>query len=535
MSMMLVLALDGGKEGEYMATLLDKYDAFLNAYVRKSTSASTSKADEKAFKADDYDFGNKWSSDMKMSPEFRRELALVAPFFMKATKKKNLDRFRSWFEFENINTREPPSKADATIIRLFDNRADPKFKFVIASICADIYGDGFILKKYAGDVTKKVGKKEVIDFELPPPKGAALRNLELMDPENLSEVKYLSEKNARKGKQFKDKGIQHFFYQNKKTGVEMYIHPSRVMHFKDDQLPFSKLGISKVDMLRNIISSEKDIDIATGEILKWFSHGVHEITKEGMQPNERKEVLKQMATHPNFYANSDKWKLKIHNPTAIDPKEFYNYLILAIASVFVMPTQVLLGVQIGKVTGAETGYSDYYRDVKDKQELLDSPQVKQMYTEVFAGYKNSSGKQKEFKYNPVWNDIYVGELAESELLGKRAATIMILMGTNPPIISQEEARQMMNKGVIYLDPSKKIKAPKVVAPVINEKKDKENPIVRKPIKDSEKKPKKASSDVFQLRQEMIDKRKQQEQARLDRAIGDKVIEEQDDLFGKEEK
>ncbi|GAH07204.1 unnamed protein product, partial [marine sediment metagenome] len=231
-----------------------------------------------------------------------------------------------------------------------------KFKFVIASICADIYGDGFILKKYTNDVTKIINKEEEVDCELPPPDSAKLRNLELIDPENLKDLKYLTEKDKRKGKQFKDKGIQHFFYNNQETGKERYIHPSRIMHFKDDQLPFSKFGISKVDMLRNIINSEQDIDIATGEILKWFSHGILEMTCTGMQPNERKEILKVMENHPNFYANSDKWKLTVHNPTAIDPKEFYNYIILGIASVFVMPTQVLLGVQIGKVTGAETGY-----------------------------------------------------------------------------------------------------------------------------------------------------------------------------------
>ena len=520
--------------GDKMSTLIDKYDAFKKTYISRSSVEDAPKVDEAVFKADDFDFGNKWKSDGKMSPVLRRNLALVAPFFMKATKKKNLDRFRSWFEFESVGSRKPPSVADAKIIQLFDDRADTKFKFVIANICVDIYGDGFILKKYANDITIKGGKnKGKVDWELPPPKTAIIRNLELIDPENLKEVKYLS---GTKGKQFKDKGVQHFFYQNQKTGVEKYIHPSRVIHFKDDQLPFSKLGISKVDMLRNIISSEKDIDIATGEILKWFSHGVQEVTKTGMQPAERKEMLKVMAQHPNFFAYDDRYKLTIHNPTAIDPKEFYNYLVLCVSSVFVMPTQVLLGVQIGKVTGAETGYSDYYRDVKDKQELIDTPIVKSLYAEVLAGY------DKKFNYKPIWNDIYVGELAESELLGKRAATVQILMSTNPPVVSQAEAREMMNKGVIYLDPSKKPKAPKINNPL--PVKDKENPIVRKPIKDSEKKPKKDAGkpkansspvDMYQIRQDMIEERKKKELARIEHALGSKIIEEQDDIFGKEKK
>lgn len=242
-----------------------------------------------------------------------------------------------------------------------------------------------------------------------------------------------------------------------------------------------------------------------------------------MQPNERKEVLKTMANHPNYYAYDDRYKLQVHNPTAIDPKEFYNYIVLAIASVFVMPTQVLLGVQIGKVTGAETGYGDYYRDVKDKQELLDTPMVKQLYGELLKSYG------REFNYEPMWNDIFVGELAESELIGKRAATVQILIQSG--VIDAAEGREMMNKGKIYLDPNKKIKP--MLRNDTDNNKEKQNPIVRKPLKDKDKKPKKESVDIFQLRQAMIEKRKSLLQAEIEKKLGNQIIEEQDDLFGKE--
>lgn len=505
-------------EGNNM-TLLDRVDSFMHEYVFRSPSEK--KANIPIDKAEDYGTeSKKWKADSRLTPKRRRELALLAPFFMKACKKKNLDRFRAWFEFEHVSTHKPPSVADFKIFKIFNDRADPKIKFVIASICADIYGDGFILKKYIDDYENKDG---TIDYELPPKPSARPVNLELMNPENLTEMRYLSEKNAKKGKQFKNLGIQHYYYHNSKTGKEIFIHPDRIMHYKDDQLPFSKLGISKVDMLRNIIESEADIDIATGEILKWFSHGILEVTKVGMQPNERKEVLKTMANHPNYYAYDDRYKLQVHNPTAIDPKEFYNYIVLAIASVFVMPTQVLLGVQIGKVTGAETGYGDYYRDVKDKQELLDTPMVKQLYGELLKSYG------REFNYEPMWNDIFVGELAESELIGKRAATVQILIQSG--VIDAAEGREMMNKGKIYLDPNKKIKP--MLRNDTDNNKEKQNPIVRKPLKDKDKKPKKESVDIFQLRQAMIEKRKSLLQAEIEKKLGNQIIEEQDDLFGKE--
>jgi len=161
--------------------------------------------------------------------------------------------------------------------------------------------------------------------------------------------------------------------------------------------------------------------------------------------------------------------------------------------------------------------------VKDKQELIDTPLSKQLYKELLAGYG------REFNYEPIWNDIFVGELAEAELIGKRAATVQILIQCG--IIDASEGRQIMNKGKTYLDPDKKIE---VVKPDIPDK-EVQNPIVRKPLKDKDKKPTKESVDIYQLRQDMIEKRKTKLQAEVDKALGEEIIKEQDDLFGKEEK
>jgi hypothetical protein len=512
----------GGEEGEKdKMTLLDRLDSFKAKYYSR-TSQSEEPAEDTAFKASDYaEISRKWNADALMTMTRRRELALLAPFFMKATKKKNLDTNRAWIYYEHVHTRKPPVLPEEKIIRDFDIRANTKFKFLIAGICADIYGDGLILKKYLGDWEDRDGK---VIFNKPP-KGK-LVNLELINPEFVKEVKYFDGEGS---KQYRKKGIQHFHYVNYQSNMDVLIHPDRVIHVMDDQLPFSKLGISKVDMLRNIIISEGDIDIATGEILKWFSHGVHEMTKEGMQESDKKEILEIMAQHPNFYANSDKWKLEIHNPTAIDPKEFYNYLILGIASVFVMPTQVLLGVQIGKVTGAETGYSDYYRDVKDKQEMIYSPLLHSLYTELFQGHN------REFRYDIKWKDIYVGELAEAELMGKRAATIQILRTGEKPIISQEEGREMMNKGIIYLDPSKlppdneNTVTPGKGSPIIRD----EKPKGKEGEDKGGKKETKQSPDMQQIRVMIAAKKEKDALAKLDHELGDEIIKEQGNLFAEE--
>ena len=206
MLMIVDLAVAGGK-GENKMTLVDKFDNFMKAFVFRTPGEVEQTVDKPE------DFGTsskKWNIDKELTPKRRREIALVAPFFMKAAKKKNLDRFSSWFEFENINTRKPPSVVDSKIFQLFEARSNVRFKFVLANICVDIYGDGFLLKKYANDKKHTHGAdKGKVDFELPPQKGAKLRNLELLNPEHLKEMRYLPD--TKKGKRFKGKGVQHFY------------------------------------------------------------------------------------------------------------------------------------------------------------------------------------------------------------------------------------------------------------------------------------------------------------------------------------
>ena len=66
-------------------TLLDNIDKFMRAYVRRTVESKSN--EENAFKASDYgEDTKKWRSDKKLTPTKRREIALTAPFFMKASK-----------------------------------------------------------------------------------------------------------------------------------------------------------------------------------------------------------------------------------------------------------------------------------------------------------------------------------------------------------------------------------------------------------------------------------------------------------------
>ena len=120
-----------------------------------------------------------------------------------------------------------------------------------------------------------------------------------------------------------------------------------------------------------------------------------------------------------------------------------------------MPTHILTGIQIGKVTGAEIGTGDYVKDLKDDQELDYNPLLEHLYSMLLKAHGRSWNN-----YEIIWNPIYIDELSEADILEKRVrAAEMALNGIRGAggLIDMEEARRIFNNGQIKLDPKKKIK------------------------------------------------------------------------------
>jgi len=53
-------------------------------------------------------------------------------------------------------------------------------------------------------------------------------------------------------------------------------------------------------------------------------------------------------------------RFDVKNPTHIDPSPFYDYFYTNIAAVIDMPKHMLIGGEMGNVTGSEVGTSAYY-------------------------------------------------------------------------------------------------------------------------------------------------------------------------------
>jgi hypothetical protein len=489
-------------------TLMDRFEYISNKYIRKT------KTDKKTIEDDlltpsDYPIQKNYE---QLSPQKCREYALISSLFIKGTVKKNSDTFRAWFElkrYDEIKT----TQDELNIIKTFERASQIKKKFKIAGISADVWGDGYLLIKLYEPDNEDLGNGKL---RLSIPENAEPLDLILLNPENITEFYYPNKK---------DKSVLYYHYVNSDKNEDFPIHPDRILHVKTLELPNSPFGISKAQILRNVLISSADIDVATGEILKWFSHGIQILTKQGMQKAEKEKALKMLTSHPNYFAFNEKYTFDIKNPTAINPTPFYDHITEAISAVLCMPKQVLLGVQIGKTTGAEIGFADYYRDIKDNQDLVYTPLVERLYDLL------GKSKGKDFsKFEPIWNTTYIDELAEADVLGKRVAAAVNARSSQKPIISIQEARKIISEGQIELDsedvPKEELKQP--LSPNGETKIPKEGPNDNPKDIDRTMNPVKRETESVNWKQEMINNYKEiMELAKKERKLGEQILKEQD--------
>jgi hypothetical protein len=374
-----------------------------------------------------------------LSPEKRRLIAEESPLLMKGIKKKCADTFRAWFILEPLKKDGKLVQRDMDLLTDFELRSNYKGKLTEAKRASHIYGNGFLLIDFRDD--------ENLQIHDPPmdSKGKTLEpwDVKVMNSEYIQDLKYYDET-------YEKAGILHYHYLDKDM-KEMYIHPDRIQWIPANLIPGHNLGVSTIDLLRWTMFSKKNIDIAAGHILAWHAHGIRDWEILDMSDDDRKYYEKLAATYPGTIVHDQDMKMSMHNPTTINPKEFYDYVVLNIAAALNMPTHVLTGIQMGRVTGAEIGFADYYRDVTDDQELEMEPLIRNLYTRILE----SNGKK--WKYKITWNPIYIDEAAENKLLDiKVTAADKAKKGG---LVDLEEGRRMINEGQIELEPTKKIEQP----------------------------------------------------------------------------
>jgi len=409
-------------------TLGDRIYNFWENYIARSNKAESTK-EKSLYTPGEYSPENALQGYDKLTPRKRRLIALQSPLLMKGINKKSLDTFRAWFEIETQEGHGLPIKADLKAFRDFENRSNFKNKCFLAMVGAYIYGNGFIILSFTNDEGKSLSTE-------PSPKAEPFR-AEVLNSEYINGT---------------TPGGNYVFEKNDGTEKKI-IHKDRVLHFKAVSLPGFRLGTSIIDVLRWTLFSKKNVDIAAGHILSWFAHGMVDLKWENMSPEQEKIAKKMLDSHPGSFYHDQDVEIDIKNPTAIDPKPFYDYIVLNLAGALNMPTHVLTGIQTGRVTGSEIGFADYYRDIRDIQGLQITPLIEKVYAKILQA------RGKTWKYRIEWNPIYIDEMAEAKLMKEKTqAADLALNGTKGigGFVDEEEARTMFNKGQIQLDTAKKV-------------------------------------------------------------------------------
>jgi hypothetical protein len=439
-----------------------------------------------------------WGTDI-LTPDKLFKTATQCPLFMKGARKKAMDSVRTWFNIISLQDKGKVFAEDEKLIQDFETRSQIQYKWSLARISSFIYGDGYLIISFSGDKTETTIE--------PPTEGSYPWNVRLLDSEDIDEIGYPDES-------YRKKIIKYYHF--KKAGEDKWIHPDRILHIPNDEVAGKMFGTSTVNLLRNIIKSKINVDIACGEILAWFAHGVYDVTQEGCKNKEREMWEKILSKHPSALVHDETSTLQSINPQAINPTPFYNYLITNIAAAFRMPKHILEGIEVGRVTGAEVGYSDYYKDVKDDQDLIYSPLLINLYKRILEGQKRT------WRYSIEWNPVYIDELAEATIGLTRTQVAVAAKGSG--FITDKEAREIFNKGAIILDPD--FTPPLKPVPDINPP---ENP---NPSPHSDNDGDEKNNDLIKGgldREEKAMIKRLKEQIEKERKLGEEILSEQEKI------
>ena len=441
---------------------------------------------------------NKQSYKKGLSLVNCRKIMEKEPMMRKASKKKNKDTFRNWFKIVPNDDTDKVDKEVLDIFREFNDRSRFHYKLFQGGFCADIYGTGYI------EIVFKEGKNVSVSAK---PSGEPI-GLVMLNSEHM------------KTREYGEGDIDHkgalFWVYTENPSNKIFIHPDRIIDVATDRTPDSYFGVAKPNLLYNILTSKINSDISLGEILNWFGHGILDTTIEDMNKEQEKQMIALYDKGTNAYVHDEKYKIDVHNPSQIDPKNFITALYMNISAAFEMPLHILTGESVGNVTGSEVGVSDYYHDIENNQKIIYTPIVRNIYKRILEA------RGKKWKYNIVWNPIFVDEMSEAKILQSR--TWSASNAYNAGYIDISEARKITNEGVVKLDINKKIEKPKPVVAPTNPNVDPQ-PAVKKPVKNV--------SFLVPLNEEQ----KRMIKAVVDREkkLGEEVLAEQDRLFEEREK
>ena len=331
----------------------------------------------------------------ELETAFRRD-----PLIFKGITKKAEDLFREGWSIEDPRDGyDVPDEFEAEIER-FNEEIQLKQKLMQLAINTFIYGDGFLELDDGGNANEEISYGELKDVHIIYPPAMKIS----IDEYGI---------------------VQEYVFRWK--GNEVKFHPSRIIHTKFYSYGDSNYGISVIEVAYNNLLAKMNADVAAGHII-YMAGKPFPVLKKLTRANEQEmdkmeEILKNLNPKTGLALDGD-FEFDLKNPSPLNPTPFNNNFYINLAAALRMPLMILIGVQKGAVTGSEVDLSDYYKDIKNLQEIVFTPVLRRIY-------EARTGK-KPFSYTIYWHPIFIDEKSEAEIFKIKCQCAQMLYNIGYP-------------------------------------------------------------------------------------------------------
>ena len=195
-------------------------------------------------------------------------------------------------------------------------------------------------------------------------------------------------------------------------GDAKIMHASRFIYIPVNTYGNNYKGIGYVKPAYNYLTVLDNVIWSTGQGFYRYASGFPHIKKKGGNPDTINKIKKQWKDVNSLtgWASGDDTTIEFVGAkgSALDPKNYLDVAIFAVATSFDIPAQIVIGTAAGAVTGSETNLRDYYSDISSKQEIDWTPIMEQL---IVIGQSTGQIAKGEFKIK--WNPLF--ELTEKEI------------------------------------------------------------------------------------------------------------------------
>ncbi len=218
------------------------------------------------------------------------------------------------------------------------------------------------------------------------------------------------------------------------TGPAEEVHASRFIYMPVNKYGNNPEGIGYMRPAYNYLTVLDNVIWSTGQAFYRNAAGFLHYIKKGGKNDQLKKIKAQAKQTNSLTAWVSDPSTEIKDvgvrKSALNPVQYWDVSLKAVAMSFDVPVQIAEGVAAGAVTGSETNLNDYYSDISSKQEIDFSPVIEQLIAIL-----QTTGQVTKGEFNINWNplrEMNKKEEAEIQKLNAETESIRITSGVLVP-------------------------------------------------------------------------------------------------------